>query len=129
MDEPQNKSDIPEKSAEEAVPEHAYLIISGVKVFPLGSPVINIGRRLDNALVIDDPRVSRNHAQLRAEGGRFVVYDLNSTGGTFVNGKRVTQCVLYPGDVISLAGVPIIFGQDNPPPRPDMAITLPPEKR
>ncbi|MBK6645463.1 MAG: FHA domain-containing protein [Anaerolineales bacterium] len=50
--------------------------------------------------------------------GRFVVFDLNSTGGTFVNGQRTSQSVLYPGDVISLAGVALIFGQDNPPPRP-----------
>jgi len=71
----------------------------------------NIGRRLDNQLVIDDPRVSRNHAQLRAIKGRFVVFDLNSTGGTFVNGQRASQTVLYPGDVISLAGVALIFGR------------------
>lgn len=108
-----------------SMPESAFLIIEGVKVFPLKMPVINIGRRLDNQLVIDDPRVSRNHAQLRAIKGRFVLFDLNSTGGTFVNGQRTSQSVLYPGDVISLAGVPLIFGQDNPPPRPDLADTSP----
>ena len=95
-----------------------FLIIEGVKVHPLNETVVNIGRRLENQLVIDDPRVSRNHAQLRAIKGRFVLFDLNSTGGTFVNGQRTSQTVLYPGDVISLAGVALIFGQDNPPPRP-----------
>jgi hypothetical protein len=107
------------------LPENAFLIVEGVKVFPLTLPVINIGRRLDNQLIIDDPRVSRNHAQLRAIKGRFVVFDLNSTGGTFVNGQRASQTVLYPGDVISLAGVALIFGQDNPPPRPDLKETAP----
>jgi hypothetical protein len=107
------------------LPENAFLIVEGVKVFPLKLPVINIGRRLDNQLIIDDPRVSRNHAQLRAIKGRFVVFDLNSTGGTFVNGQRASQTVLYPGDVISLAGVALIFGQDNPPPRPDLKDTAP----
>ncbi|MCA1899913.1 MAG: FHA domain-containing protein [Chloroflexi bacterium] len=107
------------------MPENAFLIVEGVKVFPLKTPVINIGRRLDNQLVIDDPRVSRNHAQLRAIKGRFVIFDLNSTGGTFVNGQRASQTVLYPGDVISLAGVALIFGQDNPPPRPDLKETAP----
>jgi pSer/pThr/pTyr-binding forkhead associated (FHA) protein len=82
------------------IPENAFLIVEGVKVFPLTTSVINIGRRLDNQLVIDDPRVSRNHAQLRSIKGRFVVFDLNSTGGTFVNGQRTSQSVLYPGDVI-----------------------------
>jgi pSer/pThr/pTyr-binding forkhead associated (FHA) protein len=101
------------------------LIVEGVKVFPLTTAVINIGRRLDNQLIIDDPRVSRNHAQLRSIKGRFVVFDLNSTGGTFVNGQRTSQSVLYPGDVISLSGVSLIFGQDNPPPRPDLKETAP----
>jgi len=109
----------------ENIPENAFLIIEGVKVHPLNESVVNIGRRLENQLVIDDPRVSRNHAQLRAIKGRFVLFDLNSTGGTFVNGQRTSQTVLYPGDVISLAGVALIFGQDNPPPRPDLAATAP----
>ena len=109
----------------ENIPDNAFLIIEGVKVHPLDETVVNIGRRLENNLVIDDPRVSRNHAQLRAIKGRFVLFDLNSTGGTFVNGQRTSQTVLYPGDVISLAGVALIFGQDNPPPRPDLADTSP----
>jgi len=112
-------------SDDNAFPQSAFLIVDGVKVFPLTKSVINIGRRLDNQLVIDDPRISRSHAQLRAIKGRFVIFDLNSTGGTFVNAQRTSQSVLYPGDVISLAGVPLVFGQDNPPPRPDLAETDP----
>jgi hypothetical protein len=105
------------------LPDNAFLIVDGVKVFPLQKIVVNIGRRLDNHLVIDDPRVSRTHAQLRAIKGRYVIFDLNSTGGVYVNGQRSKQSVLYPGDVISLAGVPLVFGQDNPPMRPDLADT------
>jgi len=101
---------------EGALPQSAFLIVGGVRVFPLVRSVVNIGRRSDNHLAIDDPRISRYHAQVRGIRGRFVLFDLNSTGGTFVNGQRTTQSVLYPGDVISLAGVSIIFGQDNPPP-------------
>lgn len=118
-------NDNPTPEEGDHIPENAFLIIEGVKVFPLKLPAVNIGRRLDNQLVIDDPRVSRNHAQLRAINGRFVLFDLNSTGGTFVNGQRANQTVLYPGDVISLAGVALIFGQDNPPPRPDLVETSP----
>ena len=109
----------------DTIPENAFLIVEGVKVYPLKDPVVNVGRRLENHLVIDDPRISRNHAQLRAINGRYVLFDLNSTGGTFVNGQRTSQTVLYPGDVISLAGVALIFGQDNPPPRPDLTETSP----
>ncbi|MFZ1043728.1 MAG: FhaA domain-containing protein [Anaerolineales bacterium] len=127
MEDTQNTPANPEENSAEddTMPENAFLIIEGVKVFPLKSPVVNIGRRLDNTLVIDDPRVSRNHAQLRSIKGRYVIFDLNSTGGTFINGQRTSQSVLYPGDVVSLAGVALIFGQDNPPPRPDLATTSP----
>lgn len=97
-------------------PHNSFLIINGSKVITLDQTVINIGRRLDNHIVIDDPRISRNHAQIRAIKDHFVIFDLNSTGGTFVNGDQVNQSILYPGDVLSLAGVSLIFGQDQTPP-------------
>ncbi len=114
-----------EEQAGDGIPENAFLIVEGVKTFQLTEAVVNIGRRLDNTLVVDDPRVSRNHAQLRAIKGRYVLFDLNSTGGTFVNGQRANQTVLYPGDVISLAGVSLIFGQDNPVSTRDISDTSP----
>jgi len=114
-----------EERAGEGIPENAFLIVEGVKTFQLTEAVVNIGRRLDNTLVVDDPRVSRNHAQLRAIKGRYVLFDLDSTGGTFVNGQRANQTVLYPGDVISLAGVSLIFGQDNPISKRDISETSP----
>lgn len=115
----------PASEEDTSMPENAFLIVDGRKVFPLNERVVNIGRRLENHLAIDDPRISRNHTQLRAIKGRFVVFDLNSTGGTFVNGQRVSQTILYPGDVLSLAGVTLVYGQDNPPPRPDLRETGP----
>lgn len=114
-----------DKIDESAPPKPAFLIVGGTKVFTLHNAVTNIGRRLDNQLVIDDPRVSRYHAQVRYVRGRFIIFDMNSTGGTYVNGQRVSQSVLYPGDVISLAGLPIIFGQDNPPPSITTGTTAP----
>jgi pSer/pThr/pTyr-binding forkhead associated (FHA) protein len=107
------------------IPEDAFVIVDGVKVIPLTQPLIRIGRRLENNLVLDDPRVSRTHAELRAINGRYVLFDLNSTGGTFVNGLKITQSVVYPGDVISLAGVNLVYGQKNPPPRLDLKDTSP----
>ena len=95
------------------IPEDAFVIIDGIRVIPLNLAIVNIGRRIENTLVVDDPRVSSTHAQLRSINGRYIIFDLNSTGGTFVNGKKVNQSVLYPGDVISLAGVPLIYGQDT----------------
>lgn len=94
------------------VPAHAFLITNGVQIFPLTHQVINIGRRIDNHLVIEDRRVSRVHAQIRAINGRYTIFDLDSSGGTFVNGVRSAQAILSPGDVISLAGVDLVYGQD-----------------
>jgi pSer/pThr/pTyr-binding forkhead associated (FHA) protein len=95
------------------MPASAFLIVNS-QVFPLDRELINIGRKLDNHVVIHDPQVSRNHAQLRIMDGQFVILDLNSTGGTFVNGVRVTKSVLYSGDSITLSGVPLKFVQDAP---------------
>ena len=95
------------------MPSSAFLIVNS-QVFPLQKELVNLGRKLDNHIVIHDPRVSRNHAQLRVMEGQFVILDLNSTGGTFVNGQRITKSVLYSGDTITLAGVNMKFVQDAP---------------
>jgi hypothetical protein len=95
------------------IPGNAFLIVDGVQVYPLRQAVVNIGRRSDNHLVIDDMRISRVHAQLRAVRGQFVIFDLDSAGGTWVNGERIRQQALLPGDVISLSGLPLVYGQDS----------------
>ncbi len=105
---------VPVSAPPSSIPRNAFLIVEGDRVFPLSQMVINIGRRSDNHLVISDPRVSRAHAQIRAIRGQYVLFDLNSTGGTMVNGRRIHQCALKPGDVISLSGVPLIYGEELP---------------
>ena len=122
---PENEPETSVPEENDAIPENAILIIEGVRVHPLQGAVINIGRKFENHIVIDDPRISRTHAQLRAIKGHFVLFDLDSTGGTFVNGQRTSQSVLYPGDVISLAGVTLIFSQDTPSPHPERVDTSP----
>jgi hypothetical protein len=102
----------PAEPVERAYPAGAYLIVNGTQIFQLSGGVVNIGRSTQNDIVLQDLRVSRTHAQLRAISRRYVIFDLNSTGGSFVNGERIDQTALYPGDVISLAGVPIVYGQD-----------------
>jgi hypothetical protein len=87
-----------------------YLIVDGGRHFSLTKTVYTLGRRLDCDVVLADPRVSRRHAQLRWRSGRYVLFDLGSTGGTSVNGHPVREAVLEPGDVFSLGGVDIIFG-------------------
>lgn len=104
-------------AARPAVPEpapapKAFVIVDGERTVVLDKPVIGLGRRFDNDIVVDDARVSRAHAQLRLRFGRYVVYDLGSTGGTYVNGMKVDECVLRAGDVISLGGIPLIYGEE-----------------
>jgi hypothetical protein len=94
-------------------PHNAQLIVAGNRYMPLDRPVMNIGRRHDNHIVIDDMRVSRMHAQLRLRFGHYVLYDLGSSGGTYVNEHAVTECILKPGDVISLAGVLLVYVEDE----------------
>jgi hypothetical protein len=95
---------------------NAYLIVNGGDLFTLNQPVVNIGRRHDNHLVVDDPRISRHHCQLRLVHHTYVLFDLNSTGGTFVNNIRISHQTLKAGDVISLAGAQLIYGEDSAAP-------------
>ena len=93
----------------------ALLIVSSSKVYSFEKKVIKIGRLEDNDLIIDDPRVSRNHAELRFHEGHYEIVDLNSTGGTFVNGVKIERQILDKGDVITLSGIHLVFGQDEFP--------------
>jgi hypothetical protein len=81
----------------------------GVHTIPLESTLLTLGRGLDNDIILEDTRVSRNHAQLRYRMRRFWVTDLNSTNGTFVNGERISEADLRNGDVLSLGGLEVTF--------------------
>lgn len=72
-------------------------------IFPLEGDQLIIGRDAVNAVAINDAEVSRKHARLTFQGGKYVLEDLGSTNGTFVNGQRLTSAtVLKAGDVVSL---------------------------
>jgi hypothetical protein len=97
------------------IPAGAFLIVNGADIFSLTQAIITIGRKKDNQLVLDDPHVSRRHAQLRAISGQYHFFDLSSTGGSEINGYKEKKAVLRAGDVIRLAGVSLIYGQDEDP--------------
>lgn len=90
----------------------AYLIVQGTHTFDLSQPVARIGRALDNDLILEDPRVSRYHAQLRCRYRRYILQDTGSRGGTTVNGFPIQEIVLRPGDMISLSGVELIYAEE-----------------
>ncbi len=86
-----------------------YLIGADEHYFAIEKAIITIGRREDNDLVIDNLRVSRVHAQIRQLSNRHVIFDLDSTTGTKVNGIKIRQHTLNTGDVIEIAETPIIY--------------------
>ncbi len=93
-------------------PPHAHLIINDNKTIPLTQPLINIGRNQNNHIVIDDPYVSRHHAQIRLRFGTYVIFNASSKTGTFVNGVAVKEHPLKSGDVIRIGHTQIVYMQN-----------------
>jgi hypothetical protein len=72
-----------------------------------------IGRSRECEVQIGDPNVSRKHAEIRREGGGYVVVDLGSTNGIEVNGRRVKRATLTNGDRIALGQTELVFQQEQ----------------
>jgi pSer/pThr/pTyr-binding forkhead associated (FHA) protein len=94
--------------------QEAFLIVDGSKVFTIDSDDFSIGRKMDNDIILDSAHVSRVHAKIRYINKRYVLFDLKSTVGTSINGTKINVSILKSGDVISIGGVPIIFGLGSP---------------
>ena len=69
-------------------------------VYPLSGEELRIGKASENDVVIDHPTVSRNHLVVRRHGDRFLVQDLDSTNGTFLDGAQVREAYLRPGALL-----------------------------
>lgn len=70
--------------------------------FLLAPSKMKIGRQVDNYIKLQDPKVSREHALLEYNSGRksYIIKDLGSTNGTFINERRVKVRMIIPGDEI-----------------------------
>jgi hypothetical protein len=78
----------------------AMLVGDGKRAVLSGSRML-IGRSRDCDITLEDPNASRRHAELRNEDGHWVIADLGSTNGVKVNGRKVEQAVLQPGDELA----------------------------
>lgn len=78
------------------------MVVGTRRIVISGTSPLSVGRSLDNDVIVDGPSVSRRHARLVPRGTHWLLEDLNSTHGTFVNGHRVSASLLRPGDQIRL---------------------------
>jgi len=74
-----------------------------------------IGRVEDNTFQIAEPSVSSHHCEVLLRGNDVVVRDLDSTNGTYVNGERVSESVIKPGQILRLGQVEMRLETDAPP--------------
>jgi len=98
--------------------------------FRLPSAITVIGRRQESDLCIPLMVVSRRHCELNLEKGRLKIRDLGSRNGTYINGQRVDQAEVGPGDKIQIGPVTFAVQIDNQPAElstPDSVILQPPE--
>jgi serine phosphatase RsbU (regulator of sigma subunit) len=81
-------------------PVLTFTTAEGARTFPLGQPVVAIGRLSDQDIVLSDTFVSRRHAVLRQTHAGFEIEDLDSSHGTYLNGVRVRTSPLRSGDTL-----------------------------
>jgi len=92
--------------------QNVFLIVNR-QMIPLDKPVIRIGRQMENDIVFHEEFVSRFHAEIRFEDGKYILQDNGSTSGTFVNGRKIDRCVLNSGDLISIGTIQMMFVNNN----------------
>ena len=100
------------------------------EIVRLEAPVTRVGRHTSNDIVVQDPSVSRAHARLTREGDRFLIGDLGSRSGTFVNEARIDREVpLSDGDVIRMGIAEFVYrageAVEPAPELPSPSVTTP----
>jgi pSer/pThr/pTyr-binding forkhead associated (FHA) protein len=84
------------------------------QTFYLDEPVVSIGRLVSNDIWLADLHVSRHHCVIRTEGAKYLIEDLNSANGTYVNSQLVQACSLTEGALIQIGTSLFRFRLQNP---------------
>ncbi|MEQ1502664.1 MAG: FHA domain-containing protein [Myxococcota bacterium] len=79
--------------------------------YPITSRGLSIGRSEDRDVVIADPAASRHHCQIALQGGEYVLRDMGSANGVFVNAVRVRECTLADGDLVRIGNTEMRFAR------------------
>src|ERR1700690_2942260 len=73
-----------------------------------------VGRVEDNIFPIAEPSVSSHHCEVLLRGSEVVVRDFNSTNGTFINGEKIAERVIKPGQILRLGQIELRLETDAP---------------
>ncbi len=92
-----------------AIPELHVLENGKVTQLVPVDKTVQIGRSPANDVILKEPKVSRKHAEIQFAAGKYVLLDLESSNGTFVSGKKVTEYTLQDGDEIIIGNTKMMF--------------------
>jgi aspartate 1-decarboxylase len=97
-----------------------------LKDIPLDKPLVTIGRKMDNDVVIDNLAVSGHHARVVEENGTHFIEDTGSTNGTFLNEAKIAKQRLQPGDQIRVGKHILVYEDETATakPKPAPAVAL-----
>ncbi|MBI5743030.1 MAG: FHA domain-containing protein [Elusimicrobia bacterium] len=84
-----------------------------IKEVKLDKPAFTLGRKPDNDIALDNAAVSGHHCKFYESGGTWFVEDLNSTNGTFVNGKKTLKAGLKQGDSVTIVKYSLLFTDES----------------
>jgi len=88
--------------------------ITKIRLRPLSNaPTVTIGRGTEATICLDDPKCSRIHCGIRFWDDIFVLRDMKSQNGTFLNGQQVEVATLTPGDTVRIGSTTVQLESDN----------------
>ena len=88
------------------------------RTYELKTDKTTVGRVADNTFEIAEASVSSHHCEIHLRGGEVFIKDLDSTNGTFINGEKITESVLKPGQILRLGTVDMRLESGDQPPQP-----------